>query len=224
MFMQNTSWSRIGHGVYGLPEAARLAGVHPATLRTWFVNSKKRTALFTGDYEAVDGAYAISFFDLIDAKVASSLRHVGMSMGEVRKVYTALRSLLGEAHPFTRQELLHDGKHIWLRALTDSGVEHYFEVMKLQQGIPEVVRPFLKSLIYDRGTGRASEWGIAEGVAVNPSYCLGKPATVASRRPTRILAAAYRANETDAASVAEWYGVSQPEVLQAVAFESRLAA
>jgi uncharacterized protein (DUF433 family) len=221
---QSNSFHRIGNGVYGFPEAAKLAGIHPATIRAWFVQSKKRKALFSSDYEAFNGAHSISFFDLIEAKVASSLRHVGVSMFEVRKIYNALGALLDENHPFTRQELLHDGKRVWLRALTESGNEHYWDVIQKQQGIPEVVRPFLKSLIYDGGTGRAIEWSISEGVAVNPSFCLGKPATVQSRRPTRLLALAYSANNKDADSVADWYAVSRSEVLQAVAFEEKTAA
>lgn len=217
--------SRVGHGLYSISEAARLTSVKQATLRLWFFDrgDRGRPAL-APDYPVVKGSYAISFYDLVDAKVAASLRQLGLSMHKVRELYRELGRLLSKSHPFARQELMHDGTNVWLRAVTSVGEEHFLEILKRQHGIPQVVKPFLTTLTYDQSTLLASEWNIAAGVAVNPSFCYGKPATISSRRPTRILAAAYASNDGDVDAVAAWYRVSAFEVVNAVAFERSFAA
>lgn len=176
------------------------------------------------DYSAVQGSYAISFLDLIDARVATSLKGIGLSPQKVRRLYRELQQLLDERHPFAREELLHDGTSIWVRAVGKMGEERFVEILKRQHGIPAVVKPFLKSLRYDGRTSLASEWTIANGVAVNPEFCFGKPATNKSRRPTRLLASSYEANNREESTVAVWYNVEPQEVIDAVEFENKLAA
>lgn len=219
-------YERIGQGLYSFREAARLADVKVPTLRSWFFGRRdERQPILAPDYPAVQGSYAISFLDLVDARVAASLKTLGLSTQKVRRLYRELQSLLdNERHPFARQELLHDGTNVWLRAVGQLGEEHFLEILKRQHGIPLVVKPFLRSLTYDSRTSRASEWIIAKGVALNPEYCFGKPATNKSRRPTRLLAAAYEANDHDESTVAKWYDVDPQEVLDAVEFEKKLAA
>jgi uncharacterized protein (DUF433 family) len=218
-------FERIGQGMYGFSEAARLAEVSSSTLRAWFLGrSDRRRPVLAPDYQAVRGSYAISFLDLVDARVGASLRGIGLSTQKVRRLRAELQGLLEERHPFARAELLHDGTNVWLRAVGKMNEERFLEILKRQHGIPQVVKPFLKSLTYDERTSRASEWTIAKGVAVNPEFCFGKPATLRSRRPTRLLAAAYQANDADASTVANWYGVEPQEVLDAVEFEKKLAA
>lgn len=217
--------NRIGHGLYSFSEASRLTSVKEGTLRSWFFDKPgRKKPVLAPDYPVIDGSYAISFYDLVDAKVAASLRQIGLSMHKVRQLYFELARLLGESHPFARQELMHDGTTIWIRAVTALGEEHFLEILKRQHGIPQIVKPFLMAITYDKTTQLASEWTIASGIAVNPSYCYGKPATILSRRPTRILAAAYASNNGDAEAVAAWYRVSASEVVDSVEFERRLAA
>ncbi len=52
----------------------------------------------------------------------------------------------------------------------------------------------------------------------------GKPIVEAVGVPTSILAAAYEANQKDAARVARWYNVQPEHVMAAVAFEGSRAA
>jgi uncharacterized protein (DUF433 family) len=218
-------YERIGQGLYGFTEAARLADIKAATLRAWFFGHGGRMRpVLRPDYAAVQGSYAISFLDLVDARVAASLKEIGLSTQKVRRLYEELQEVLGEQHPFAREELFHDGTTVWLRAVGKLDEERFLEILKRQHGIPLVVRPFLKRLSYDGQPSRASEWTIAKGVAVNPEYCFGKPATHRSRRPTRLLAAAFKANDQDERTVATWYGVEPQEVLDAVEFEKKLAA
>lgn len=217
--------TRIGHGLYSFSEASRLTSVKEVTLRSWFLGrSGHKKPVLAPDYPIVEGSYAISFHDLVDAKVAASLRKLGLSMHKVRHLYDELGRLLDNEHPFARQELMHDGTTIWIRAVTALGEEHFLDILKRQHGIPQVVKPFLTAITYDKNTLLAAEWTIATGVALNPSFCYGKPTTILSRRPTRLLATAYANNDCDADAVAAWYRVTVSEVNDAVAFERRLAA
>jgi uncharacterized protein (DUF433 family) len=218
-------FERIGKGLYGFSEAARLTGLPSARLRSWFFSqSDFRKPVLTPDYQPVQGSYAISFLDLIDARVASALKETGLSTQKVRRIYGELQEMLSERHPFAREELLHDGANVWVKVSGKLGEERFIEILKRQHGIPIVVKSFLKTLSYDGRTSRAFEWNVGKGVAVNPDFCFGKPATIKSRRPTRILADAYAANGEDESVVAAWYGVDEQEVRDAVRFEGRQAA
>ena len=215
---------RIGKGVYSFSEAARLTKTKPSTLRTWFRRDDKRPAL-RGDYEPVEGRLALSFLDLIDANAVVSLRQLGLSMQQVRLLYAELERMLQTRHPFANRALWHDdGNKIWLKATSLTGDEHCIEVLKRQHGFPEIVRPFLKKVRFAGDTGLVSQWDIEKGVVINPSFAFGKPCTEVSRRPTRVLAAAFHANEGDAHVVAHAYGVTPDEVHDAVTFERGLAA
>jgi uncharacterized protein (DUF433 family) len=216
---------RLGNGVYSFPEAAKLAGVNQSTLRSWFTHAIGRHPLLTSDYDPVAGKYAISFLDLIDAKVAIALKvDLGVSTQRVRRVYQALQEMLSDSHPFARDEILHDGRNIWVKTVGKLGEDQFVEVLRRQHGFPQVVRTFLRTLSYGPRDHLATEWSIARGVAVNPDFCFGKPTTRSSRCSTRVLFTAYKANDEDEGAVAAWYGVSTAEVRDSVAFESGRAA
>src|SRR5947208_9135710 len=101
--------SALGRGVYTIPEAARLTGLHPARVREWFRKRPPqagRRPVFISDYAPLAGDTAISFFDLVDVYVAGQLREYGVSMQTVRRVYKSLAADLDVKHPFCHQQLL----------------------------------------------------------------------------------------------------------------------
>jgi uncharacterized protein (DUF433 family) len=59
---------------------------------------------------------------------------------------------------------------------------------------------------------------------IDPAISFGTPIIEAAGITTRVLAAAYHANDRDAALVARWYDVEEKHVLAAVVFADRLAA
>src|SRR5207245_10786935 len=90
----------LGQGVYSVAEAARLTGLKPARIREWFRGRTRRHSrkpVFLGDYEPVDGDFAISFLDLIDVFVAGQLREHGVLLRTLRRVYEGWRKDVG--HP-----------------------------------------------------------------------------------------------------------------------------
>src|SRR5512135_3565039 len=107
--MRGCSMGILGHGVYSLPEAARLTRLKPQRVREWFQgrpNERARKPVFLGDYQSVCGDRAISFHDLIELFVAGQLRERGVSLQSLRKVHKKLQEDLGTRHPFCRSDVM----------------------------------------------------------------------------------------------------------------------
>src|SRR5436190_1911104 len=216
----------LGQGVYTVAEAAKLTCLKPARIREWFRGRARRHSrkpVFLGDYEPVNGDFAISFLDLIDVFVAGQLREHGVSLQTLRRVYERMKKDLGTLHPFCRRELLSDGKTVFTRNVDQDGKEELFEVLTGQGVFPDIILPFLQRIDYDQVTTLAKRWQIADQVVVDPNLCFGKPAVEKLGIATAILAAAYKANGGDAELVANWYDVHPDQILAAVRFEEKLA-
>ena len=145
----------LGNGVYGYREAALLTGLKPERVREWFRNrpaESKRAPVFRSNYEPVEGHRAISFLDLIGVFVAGQLREHGVSLQTLRRVHAHLEDELKTPHPFCRQELLSDGKIVFLRGTDDKGQEELKEVLARQKVFPEIIHPFLRKIDYDEAS------------------------------------------------------------------------
>jgi uncharacterized protein (DUF433 family) len=217
----------LGHGIYSLPEAARLTGLKPKRVREWFLGRPRdeaRKPVFRSDYQSVGGDRAISFHDLIELFVAGQLRERGVSLQTLRKVHSQLENEWGTRHPFCRHEVLTKHGQVFTRGLDDRGREEVVEVLTRQRAFPEILLPFLQRIDYDDATAMARRWCIANLVVIDPTICLGKPIVEGVGVATAILAAAYEANDQNAELVAEWYKVHPKHVIAAVDFERSLAA
>ncbi len=210
----------LGKGLYSFQEAARLTGLKHGRVREWF----RRKPVFVSDIAAVDGDFAISFYDLVDVFVAGQLRQHGVSLQTVRKVYDRLKDDLKTDHPFCHKQLLTDGKRVFLHFADETGEERLAEVLSQQGAFASIILPFLKRIDYDKLRLLARRWRITDDVVIDPEICFGAPVVEAAGVPTSILAAALRANKQNAAVVARWYGVKPQDVLAAANFEASLAA
>lgn len=215
----------LGRGMYTFAEASCLISLKQTRVREWFRGHSGRTkAVFAGDYEPVDGEYALSFLDLIDVLVAGQLREHGVSLQTLRRVYHRMQTDLQTPHPFCREELLSDGKVVFIRGLDAEGQVELAEALTRQKVFPQILLPFLKRIDYGVTSKLAERWRIGEQVVIDPTICFGKPVVEKTGVPTRILAAAYFANGNDADLVADWYNVHTDHVLVAVRFETNMAA
>jgi uncharacterized protein (DUF433 family) len=217
----------LGHGVYSLPEAARLTGLKRNRVREWFFgrpSDRARTPVFRSDYRPVAGDNAISFYDLIELFVAGQLRDHGVSLPSLRKVHKQMQKDLEVRHPFCRREVLTDGKSGFTLGLDEQNKAEMIEVLTHQRVFVDILLPFLKRIDYDEATGLACRWCIADQVVLDPAICLGKPIIGEVGITTAILAAAYHANGNNAELVADWYKIHSKHVIAAVDFERLLAA
>ena len=107
----------LGHGVYNLPEAARLTGLKPQRVHEWFrgrSNGRTSVPLFHSDYPSINGDLAISFQDLIELFVVGQLRKHGVSLKSLRKIHGQLQVHLCTEHPFCSREILNQGSPVFL--------------------------------------------------------------------------------------------------------------
>ena len=217
----------LGHGVYSLPEAARLTRLKPQRVREWFqgpASGPARRPVFLSDYPPVDGDRAISFHDLIELFVAGQLRDHGVSLQTLRKVHKTLQDDLQTRHPFCRREVLTRGGQLFTLGLDEQGEEDMIEILTRQRVFPDILLPFLRRIDYDQATELARRWCIADLVVIDPTICLGKPIIEGIGIATAVLAASYDANDQNAELVADWFRVHPKHVIAAVDFERSLAA
>ena len=211
----------IGNGVYSFGEAAALTGVSYRRVRAWFCGERQSSQrLIQSDYQpwtAPGGV--ISFHDLIDALVVGRLREHGLSLQYLRKVHAALLKEFEIRHPFSWKKLLTDGRRIFVHVADELGEEYLRELCSGQYAFPEILLPVLDRIEYDPTSFLARRWNIAKGVIIDPGRQRGKPIVESTGIPTSLLAAAYEANSRDAATVAQWYGITTEDVSLAVNFE-----
>jgi uncharacterized protein (DUF433 family) len=214
------------HGIYTFTDAAKLTGLRTQRIREWFIgrsSEPNRKPVFHSSYEPIERVNAISFHDLIDVYVAGHLRNAGVSLSTVRKVHVRLAADWQTKNPFARNELLTDGKDVFVRGLDAACETEIYEALTKQKAFPQLLS-FFQRIDYDRVSLLAARWQIASGVVVDPGLSFGKPVLECRSIPTYLIAAEYRANDRDAEKVAGWYSISAEEVLSAVQFETSLAA
>lgn len=207
-------------GAYGVPEAARLTRVAPQTARRWALGGAVATPILCPDLEPVNGRFALTFLDLIDLLVVGRLREAGVPLQRLRRVHNRLRMIWREPHPFSNVRLYLDGGgQVLVRRVDLEGDEVLEEVLSGQRAMHPILEPCLRQIEFDRNGGTAMRWRIAEGIVLDPKRAFGKPLVDRTGISTFVLASSFRANDRDAELVADLYGVTPEDVLQAVAFE-----
>src|SRR5687768_13860811 len=101
----------LDQGVYTLAEVSQYTGVASTTLRSWFVGRSDDRGLgpvFKPAYEVGDDL-AVSFLNLIEARIASFFRGQGLSPYLIRRAHELLQERLGTPHPFAHEDLRTDG-------------------------------------------------------------------------------------------------------------------
>jgi uncharacterized protein (DUF433 family) len=208
----------LGQGVYSLSEAARYAELPAGTLRSWFKprsDKKGHGPIFRSDFAPVDGDYALSFLNLIEAYVARFFRKEGVKPPVIRRAREILVNELATPYPFAHVELCTDGRRV-IRKTGDTQLvdviskQHFFEQMRLSQ------------IKYNKLSKLAEAWHIRDGVIINPKVAFGHPVVERTGITTFVLANQYAANDRNAALVADLYGVGESDVLNAVRFEEAI--
>src|SRR5262245_2155290 len=85
----------LGVGIYSVPEASRLTGIHSSRLRRWFRGydyARDDTAhhspeVIHGELPVIDETLAISFLDLLEARCINEFRDRGVAWRAIREAH-----------------------------------------------------------------------------------------------------------------------------------------
>jgi len=212
-------------GVYGFPEAARLAQIPASNLSRWFRGRGDRPwskPLLKSDIPTLGESHAVSFLDVIDLRVVGRFRARGISMHTIRRVYEKLGEQLQSEHPFAHANLKVFGKTVMRQVADEAGGEQLREVLTGQEAMPRILEKFLSDVIYAEDTKLAERWDIHRGIVIDPLRNLGKPVSTESGAGSYVLARCYIANDNNADLVADLLHTSRRAVLDAVDFEESM--
>lgn len=214
----------LGNGVYGMSEAARILGIQPQKVRAWFHGwPGGDPALLRSDYPSTAVEPIISFLDLVDAAVSTTLRQKhGVSIHMIRRLRGKLSKQWRTRHPFAREEFYTDetGRNVFCTiAHEEDGPKKLIEILKQQFAIPEILLPFLKQVQYSPDTKLAQLITLMGRVVLDPRRRFGKPIVRDTGMPTGILYDSYWATQSEDV-VADWYSVTADDVREAVEFET----
>jgi uncharacterized protein (DUF433 family) len=191
-------------------------------VRSWFKwrsDRRGRGPFLKSDHHAVGGDFAVSFLDLIDAYVAEFFREKEVKPKTIRRAYEILQGELKTQHPFAHADLCASDGRIIVRTATATKSPELIDVVSRQKWFAEI-QGWTRHIHYSPATKLATRWDIATGVMIDPQIGFGKPVVQSTGITTFVLANQYNANRKDASLVADLYGVTEQNVLDAVRFES----
>ncbi len=222
----------IGTGLYTVPEAARLVHAPVRSIHRWLRGYSYRRGnephsvgpLWRGDLEPVDGTIALSFYDLLEARMVAAFRRRGVSWPAIRLAARRAEECLQSHHPFILQAFKTDGQRIFAE-IREAGEVRLFDLNKAQYALRDVVAQSLfRGIEFE--DNHPIRWYPSEGngrVVVDPERSFGRPVIERSGVPTEVLAQAVSVEES-IERVAYLYEVDSRDVRDAVEFEQRLVA
>jgi uncharacterized protein (DUF433 family) len=214
----------LGQGVYRLSEVIRYTGLPPTTVRAWFRRRPGRVGngpLFVSDYDEIDGDFAVSFLNLVDAYVAGILREHDVSPALIRQAFAILHVEMGTPHPFAHADLRTDGARIIQRNFCQKGDIPLVDVFSKPLLLSEL-KNRLSKIVYADDSRLAEAWKIAKGITIRPGVSFGKPVVEGTGITTFVVANQYRANHSNVALVAGLFNIKPADVKNAVNFETKL--
>lgn len=219
--MSHTS-NLIGIGLYAVPEAARVLGVHPLKVRRWLGLAATLEPVITRTCPVDD---ALTFAELMELMFVSRFRSEGVSLPAIRKAASAAARKFKSAHPFAMKRFDTDGKTIFATLQRKESDQTIVEdLAKGQLVFDQIIKPFFRKIEYGRQDAMRY-WPLETTgrVVLDPERRFGQPIDNDTGIPTATLAKAVKADPRhDVGSVARWFDVPKEAVKAAVSFENSL--
>ncbi len=238
----------VGRGAYELGEALRMIRGHirvdiqdfrgPSRdgFRKWVKGRKYKTSrgsqfappVIQRDFPRVGDIEVVSFLELIELHLIAFFRDKGVSLQTIRLCAGEFAREFDTPHPFAVEGFATDGNTIFIR-LQDTdppegvNTETYLRDLKTSQYVMEdVAQPFLSRIDYARFEA-SHLWPLGKdaGIVLDPQRSFGQPIIHASRVPTSSVYDAIKGGD-GVSLVAGWFGVTEDDVRQAVAYEEAI--
>lgn len=220
------SVATFGIGVYTSPEAARMIGMSPATLRRWLVGythgDKVAPKLWHPQYDDDDDGLLLGFRDLVEARIVNALRAKRIGLPTIRICIQRAREIIGDERPFSTREFKTDGRTIFLEITRDLTEPFFIDLRRGQGVFKRVVEPSLEDL--DFGNEGAERWWLLHGkrsIVADPQRSFGQP-IIADHGMTTARAAEIVMAERSIQNAARIYEIKPALLRDAVAYERQI--
>lgn len=219
-------------GFYTVREAARLLRIdNRQRIYRWVVQGNDHLPpVIRRDYRPVANLHELSFWDLIEVRFVEHFRRQNVSLQYLRKVAEKARLELASQHPFalSNTQFLTDRKRIFEKVAEEENEEHIWEILTGQFEMYATIEKVLaRGILFDPQTFLAEQWCPLEtcpNVVVNPKYDYGRPVIGDKHVPTAAIFRQWKAEKGDQKRVADWWGIGETDVSEAVEFEVGMAA
>jgi uncharacterized protein (DUF433 family) len=191
--------------LYSAGEAANFLRVPQSTIRSWLCGHTRFARVLE---PAQERPLALSFFNMVEAFVLSSLRERGLHLPRVRTALRELADKFGDTpHPLATEKFRTDGKHIFLDQLN-----RLFDLSQgSQQGMVEVLDDYLQKIDYVSGLA-ARLHPVREGVSeddsrlvvIDPRRAFGRPVVEGTRIPVEEIAGRFQSGDEVATLVRDF--------------------
>lgn len=216
-----------GIGIYTAPEAARMVGMQPATLKRWLLgydhDAKREEPLWHPQYDVqADAGVLLGFRDLVEARIVNALRAKRIGLPTIRICMERARAIVGQDRPFSTSQFKTDGKTIFLEITRNLDEPELIDLRRKQGVFNRVVAPSLADL--DFGPDGAERWWLLHGkrtVVADPDRAFGQPIIADHGITTARVAQAVRA-EGSINAVAKIYEIKPKLIRDALAYEDQL--
>lgn len=221
-----------GIGVYTAPEAARIVGMRPQTLRRWLLGYdhgkmdeelRHESPLWRPQYAPTeDEGVLLGFRDLIEARIINKLRAKQIGLPTIRICLARAREIIGQDHPFSTSQFKTDGRIIFLEITRGLDEPQLIDLKRGQGVFNRVVAPSLADI--DFGSEGAERWWLLQGkktIVADPERAFGQPIIAETGITTARVVQAVKA-EGSVAKVAQVYEIKPRLIRDALAYENQL--
>ncbi len=219
---------RFTQPLYTVADAARLVGMHPATLTAWAHGYRRKFP----DRRPVEqdpvitamrtlGGPSVPFVGLVEATVVQAFRSTGLPLQRVRRALEALRNQRELEHALASRRLYTDGAQVlydYARQEAEPQLRLLTVVVSGQRVFHEVIAEYLERIDFngDRwATGLIVPATEREILRIRPEIAHGDPLFMAGGAPLSAVASRWKAGEP-ASSIADDYGVPVADIQEAV--------
>ena len=219
-------------GIYPLPIAARIAQLAPQTARRWvkgyhypYKGERRHSAPVT--YLAQPGTAAtrdLTFEELLTLRLVKAFKEKGLGLRTIKKAAEKAATEYEVDNPFITRRFRSDGRSVFLDLDVTGAQRQLVNVLTDQHQFREIVEPSLFRDVVFVGE-RPREWrplGQKRSVIITPNRQFGAPHIAGKGVRTDVVADAVRAEGGDdkaISAVAEWFGLTETEVRDAMQFE-----
>jgi uncharacterized protein (DUF433 family) len=219
---------------YFIWEAAHYLSLPPRTVRDWVLGRTYPAGGVRKDWPpliqpADPAGELLSFLNLVELHVIASIRRVHLLRPKpVRYAINYLRKAFNSKHPLLDQQMLTDGKGLF--------IERYGSMVDIssdgQMYLETFMDAYLKRIEWDEShipirlfpfTRKPTVEASPQYVVIDPRIRSGKPCIDGTGVTTSIVYDRYRAGDS-IGSLATDYGRPREEIEEAIRYESRAAA